>query len=197
MLAENRFLALTVDLEHGGEARSPAQLQVEFGRRDFKVYSLLGFVPRTYPRGWVVAFNRTELEPWWGAWAPALLGLTALAVVIWLMAVWAFLATVYFLPVWLIGFFANRALTMRGSWRLAGAALMPGALLMTGAIVLYGLKAFDLVRLAMAVAVHFVLGWAYLVVSTLALPRHPAVVVDKPNPFGKAELGKSKEPAAE
>src|SRR5262245_7277734 len=30
-LAENRFLSLAVDLQHGGLARSPAHVQVEFG----------------------------------------------------------------------------------------------------------------------------------------------------------------------
>ena len=72
-LAEGRFLALVVDLDHTGEARSPAQVQVEFGRADFKVYSLFGCLPGAYPRSWAVAFNRTELGPWWGAWAPAIL----------------------------------------------------------------------------------------------------------------------------
>ena len=45
-LAEGRFLAIAVDLDHTGEARSPAHVQVEFGRADFKVYSLLGIFPK-------------------------------------------------------------------------------------------------------------------------------------------------------
>ena len=42
-LAEGRFLALVVDLDHAGHARTPAHVQVEFGRGDYEVYSLLGF----------------------------------------------------------------------------------------------------------------------------------------------------------
>ena len=76
-LAEGRFLAIAVDLDHTGEARSPAHVQVEFGRTDCKVFSLLGYVQGAYPRGWAVAFNRTELGPWWGAWAPAILAIVA------------------------------------------------------------------------------------------------------------------------
>jgi hypothetical protein len=181
-LAEGRFLALAVDLDHTGGARSPAHVQVEFGRTDFKVFSLLGYVSGAYPRGRVVAFNRTELGPWWGAWAPAVLAVVAGLVVVGLMVSWACLATVYFLPAWLVAFFANRDLSLRGSWRLAGAALMPGALLMCAAIVLYGWGVLDPVRLAVAGAVHLVIGWAYLFLSPFWLPRHPAAVA-KANPF--------------
>ena len=181
-LAEGRFLALIVDLEHAGEARSPAQVQVEFGRSDCKVFSLFGYVQSAYPRSWVVAFNRSELGPWWGAWAPPILVVVAGLVVVSLMVTWAFLATLYFLPAWLVGFFANRELSLQGSWRLAGAALMPGALLLCGAIFPYGWGALDIVRLAVVAAVHLVMGWVYLFASPLRLPRQP-VATAKENPF--------------
>jgi hypothetical protein len=181
-LAEGRFLALVVDLDHTGEARSPAHVQVEFGRTNCMFFSLLGYVQGAYPRGWAVAFNRTELGPWWGAWAPAILATVMGLVVVGLMVAWACLATVYSLPVWLVGFFANRDLSLRGSWRLAGAALMPGALFMCAVVVLYGCGAVDLVRLAVAGALHLVVAWVYLIISPLCLPRHPAVAVNA-NPF--------------
>jgi hypothetical protein len=89
---------------------------------------------------------------------------------------------VYFLPAWLVGFFANRELSLGGSWRLAGAALMPGALLMCGALLLYGWGALDIVRLTVAAALHLVMGWVYVVASPLRLPRQ-AVATGKENPF--------------
>ena len=181
-LAEGRFLAITVDLDHSGEARSPAHVQVEFGRVDVKVYYLLGNFQCAYSPRWAVAFNRTELWPWWGAWAPAILAILAGLIVGCLMVSWACLATVYWLPAWLIGFFANRHCSLGGSWRLAGAALMPGALLMCAVIVLYGWGALDLVRLAIAGAAHLLLGWVYLLVSPLCLPRLPSAAA-KDNPF--------------
>jgi hypothetical protein len=181
-LAEGRFLAIAVDLDHTGEARSPAHIQVEFGRRDFKVYSLLGNLQSAYPHLRRVAFNRTELWPWWGAWVPAILAIVAGLVVGGLMTCWACLATAYCLPAWLIGFFANRDCSLGGSWRLAGAALMPGALLMCVVVVLYGWGVLDIVRLAAVGAMHLLVGWVYLVVSPLRLPRNPAVVA-KDNPF--------------
>jgi len=181
-LAEGRFLAVAVDLDHVGQARSPAQVQVEFGRRDFKVYSLLGAAQRAYPRNGAVPFNRIELGPWWGAWAPAILAIAAATVAAGLMVSWVCLATLYCLPAWLIAFFANRDCSVGGTWRLAGAALMPGALLLSGVIVLYGWGALDLVRLAVGWAAHLVVGWVCLLLSVLSLPRRQTVSA-KTNPF--------------
>ncbi len=186
-LAENRFLAIAVDLGHSGGVRSPAHVQLEFGRDDLKISSLLGFVQATYPRGWIVAFNRVELQPWWGAWEPALLAIIGMATVAGLMVSWAALATAYCWISWLIGFFANRDLNLSGSWRLAGAALMPGALFLTGAILMYGLGATDLVRLGFAAVLHFVISWVYLVLSPFWVALHPAVAEQKANPFRKSE----------
>ncbi len=182
MLAEGRFLALTVDLRHQGQVRSPAHLAVEFGQRDCKGFSLFGFVALRYPKNWVVAFNRVELTPWWGAWSPAILAVAAGLVLGALMLIWAGLATMYCVPVWLVGLYANRQLTLRGSWRLAGAALMPGALLFTALSFCYGLRALDVVHLVAAAGVHLAVGWVYLVVSPLYCPRHPAAGAGK-NPF--------------
>ena len=181
-LAEGRFLAFIVDLDHTGAARSPAHVQVEFGRTNCHIFSLLGYLQGSYPQGQTVAFNRTELGPWWGAWAPAILGMVAGVVVAGLLLNWACLATVYCLPAWLVGFFANRDLSLRGSWCLAGAALMPGTMFLCAAIFLYGWGTLDLVQLAVAGATHVVMGWVYLFVSPFWLPRHPAAVV-KANPF--------------
>ena len=96
--------------------------------------------------------------------------------------VWAALATIYFLPVRLISFFANRDLNFRGSWKLAGAALMPGVLLMTAAIVLYDFAVLDLVQFCFIFAAHFALGWIYLFLSHLFLPRIGSAL-PKGNPF--------------
>jgi hypothetical protein len=181
LLAEGGFLAFDVDLEHTGQIHSPAQVQIEFGRGTVRALSLLGYREWPYPPGWIVAFNRTDLEPLWGAWKPDILAIAAGAVIIGLMLSWAVLAAVYFLPVWGICFFANRDLNFRQSWRLAGAALMPGALLLTAAIVLYAVGALDLIQMSFALGAHLVLGWIYLFISPLFLPR--ALPAEKRNPF--------------
>ncbi len=66
---------------------------------------------------------------------------------------------------------------------MAGAALMPGALLMCVAVFLYGWGVLDPVRLAVAGAVHLVVGWVYIFAGSLCRPRHPAVAAAKENPF--------------
>jgi len=82
----------------------------------------------------------------------------------------------------LLAFFANRDLSLGGSWRLAGAAHMPGALFLTTAIFFYGLGALDPVRLIVAVGLHVVISWIYLLLAPLKLRLHPAVMHAK-NPF--------------
>jgi hypothetical protein len=182
LLAEGRFLAFVVDLDHSGQIRSPAQTQIDFGRQTVRVFSLPGYAEFNYPRGWVIAFNQTDLAPLWGAWAPEILAIAAVAIIVGLLLSWAALATIYFLPVWLLGFFANRDLNFRASWKLSGAAMMPGALLLTAAIALYAFGFFDLVTLAFAFAAHFALGWIYLFISLLFVPRIPSKL-PRGNPF--------------
>ena len=181
MLAEGRILAISVDLDHGGTLRSPADFQLEFGRDDLAIFSLFGEADVDYPTGYVIAANHDDALPAWGAWAPDLLGLAAIATFLGLMLAWAALATVYFLPVWLICFFANRDLDFLASWKLAAAALMPGAALMSLALALYDWGGFDLVQLCFAFGMHLVIGWIYLFVSPLFLNR--VLPAEKKNPF--------------
>jgi hypothetical protein len=181
LLAEGHFLAFIIDAKHTGRIRSPAQFQFEFGGDSLLIFSLFGEAEIDYPADQSFYFNHTDLQPKWGAWAPDILGLAGIAVFLGLLLSWALLATLYFLPVWLIAFFANRDLGLLASWRLAGAALMPGALLMSLSIWLYGVGVFDLVKLCFAFGMHFLIGWVYLFVSPLFLQR--AAPASKINPF--------------
>jgi hypothetical protein len=167
-------------------------LAIELGERDFKVYSQLGFVQGRYPAGWRIGLNRGEAAPWWGAWAPPILGIAALLVIVSLLLCWTILAALYAGPAWLAGFFANRALSFADSWRLAGAALMPGCVLLTAAIFFYGMGFLDLIRLGLAVAAHLILGWIYIWLSIRHLPLHPESEAIKRNPF-TATSNKKKE----
>jgi len=185
-LAESRFLAVAVDLDHQGAARSPAHVQVEFGRFDSRIISLFGFVQLDYRSHWTTPFNRTELVPWWEAWSPALLAMVSLGVLVGLQAMWWALSTLYFLPVWLAAFFADRRLSLAGSWRLAGASLMPGAFLMVAVVVAYTRGFLTLVDLGVAVAAHLVLGWIYLAASVASLSRSSSETAASANPFDAA-----------
>jgi hypothetical protein len=63
---------------------------------------------------------------------------------------------------------------------------MPGGLWLTTALFFYALSILDVVRLLGAVALHFIIGWIYLVLAVLALPRHRAAADTRPNPFSTA-----------
>jgi hypothetical protein len=182
-LAENRFLAVTIDLKHEGQVRSPAHLAVELGESDCKIYSLLGYIERRYPATLWIGLNRTDATPWLGAWTPPILGIVAILVIVSLLPCWAILATVYAGPAWLAGFFINRDLSLGGSGRLCGAALMPGCVFLTAAIFIYGLGFLDLVQLGVAVAAHLVVSWVYIWLSIRKLPLHPDAAAAKKNPF--------------
>jgi hypothetical protein len=184
LLAEGKFLAFSVDLQHTGEVRSPAHVQIELGTTNVLIHSLLGYAEVEYPKGWIIAVNRTELSPLWGAWRPWLLLATVGGVVAYLLASWWVLATIYCAPVWLIGFFANRDLGWRASWRLAGAALLPGAFVMIVGLSFYDLGAFDLVRLGFVFVAHLAVGWIYLGVSLYFVPRIASLAQPTANPFG-------------
>ena len=181
LLAEGHILALSVDLEHGGALRSPADFQFEFGRDSLRIFSLFGEAESPYPPDYQLAANRLDARPAWDAWSPDLLALAAIAMFAGLLLTWSVLATVYCLPVWLMCFFCNRDLNFRQSWKLAGAALLPGSVLLSLSLVLYETGTFDLVQLCFAFGMHLVIGWVYLFVSPMFLRRVAAA--EQKNPF--------------
>ena len=184
LLAEGRFLAFDVDLDHDDKINSTADVQVEFGRDTVwcELNLDVGYLEIPYPATDPLPFNRPELEPLWGAWQAEILFAAAVLTAGGLLASWWILATLYFLPVWILGFFVNRDLNFRRSWRLSGASLLPGALLLAAGIVLYDFGAVDLVQFGFIFGAHFVLGWIYLFVSLLFVP---AISTSEPkgNPF--------------
>jgi hypothetical protein len=138
-----------------------------------------------YPAGWIVAFNRTELEPLWGAWRSALLLGAMAATAIGLLLCWWMLAALYSPLVRLLALYGDRELDWAACWRLSGAALMPGAVLMIAALAIYGFGWMDLVALMFMFGMHWVVGWSYLIAGLMAA-RSPGVVRRK-NPFTPAK----------
>lgn len=182
-LAQNRYLSIAVDLSHSGELGRESHLQIEFGRDDVRIYSLLDYAAIEYPPGWNSGFNRTDLEPWWGAWSPWILITVLMAAVVSLLISWTVLATLYFIPIRIISFLENRDLNWRQSWLLAGAACMPGAFFLIAGIMAYSLGVMDLIRLGGIFALHFVIAWIYVFVAPLFCPRHPNTKRTRGNPF--------------
>jgi hypothetical protein len=186
LLGEAHFLAFVVDTNHAGLLRSPAQVQVEFGRDDIHFYSLAGYVEWPYPPEWNTGVDRATMKPKWGAWEPPIQWLAFGGTLAWCLLNWWVLATIYVFPVWLGAFFGNRDLKFFQCWKLAGAGLMPGALLMILVIVAYGFGILDLVQLAAGVVMHFLVGWAYVFWGTWVTPRISESNAATKNPFTTA-----------
>jgi hypothetical protein len=182
-LAGNRFIAFFADTNRMSDTAVASDVRVGFHRDEFAICSLFGCLRLRYPAGAPVPLNRTELEPWWGAWEPMFLALALLGVVALLFLSWLVLATLYCPGVWMFAYFKDRQLTLAASWKLAGASLLPGALLAALGIVLYGLGLLNLLRFLLLWVMHLMVGWAYLFGSALALARVSAAVRATRNPF--------------
>jgi hypothetical protein len=187
MIAEGRFLALTVDLDHSGGLRSPAYVQVEFGKTDLRMRSLFGVMDLNYPKGWVIAVNRAQLKPLWGAWEAPILALAVFASALWLLLSWWGLGAIHAPIAWIAGVFTNHEQNVFRMWKLSAAALMPGALLMAAGILAFNFGLMDLVGLLFTFCIHFVVGWVYLFLSLMFVPKPGGASEKKKNPFQKKE----------
>jgi hypothetical protein len=193
-LAENRLLALAVDAGLAGGRSRVADLEITLGSNQIRAASLLGSASWPYPRGYRVSLAPMDAIPWWEAWETPLLALLGLGVIVFLLAVWTALATLYCPAVWAMALYSNRRVGLGGSWKLSGAALMPGASVVVVGLVCYGWLGMDLIRLGLVGLLHLIAGWVFLVVSPLFLPKDPQVKPVSGNPFSPG--GKEGEPPA-
>lgn len=170
-LGANKFLSISVDIENSDETGAAADLQCELGWNELRVQSILGYIPIGYPEGWIIGLSRLEVEPWWGAWRPAVVAGISAGVFAGLILSWAVLASLYSVPARLIAFYLDRALDWPGAWQMSAAALFPGALLMMTAIGAYSTQRIGLLQLILALPIHLALGWVYLAGALVFLPR--------------------------
>jgi hypothetical protein len=185
LLSEGRVLAVGIDLDHTGRSRTPSDFFLEFGRHSLRIFSIGGFSEFPYQRGRIMAFSRTELDPWWGAWRAPLLWLACVLTAVGLMMFWSAQAGAYCAAAWLVAYFANRKARPAEAWRLCGAAMMPASLLLWLGLALYASAAISLIAFGLFAAGHVILGWAYVFLSPFGLPRDPAIAPARKNPFTK------------
>ena len=188
-LAENKRLALVVDIDGTREAGHIADLEILFEKNRVVLRGPLGGWWQQYDRRYSFSFNRPELGPWWGAWQWPILALVALATVISLLVMWWGLALFYVPLVKLLAFFADRTVTWRGAWRLSAAALLPGAALVALALVLHGFGVVDLLGFALLYALHLLAGLIFNCTSPFFLPKISDSASLK-NPFGQHPAGR-------
>jgi hypothetical protein len=182
-LAENPFLAVTVDLDGTSARTSTSDLQLELVRHEMRLHSLFGYLTVPYPQGYAVRLGRTEFQAWWGAWRWPLLTLFAGATSVVLFAGWCVLGACYAAWVRMFSFYADRSATLTVCWRLAMAAQIPSAVILGAAVFLYGLHRLDLVSLLSAAALQLVVGWAYVLIAPFWLPPQSGAGTRRLNPF--------------
>jgi hypothetical protein len=182
-VTKGKFLSVVIDPHETFEPGQTADLQVELGRKEIRFRSLFGYLPLPYPPGIILSVNRKELEPWWGAWRPALAVGIGVGVVISLWCVWSLLALIYLWPVLVVAFYADRRVTWKVAWRLAAASMLPGALFLNLAILAYAFHHLNVVQLIFAAVLHVLIGWIYVLVSPLSLPPSDGARVRLKNPF--------------
>ncbi|HUS37479.1 MAG TPA: hypothetical protein VM680_19180 [Verrucomicrobiae bacterium] len=201
-LAENPFLALRLDPL--GEATPPslADMYVILAPREIQFRSLFGMAKLPYRPEWTVELSRADWEPRWAAWRPAVLAYLFFGTVVMLFSTWIAFGIAYAIPVRIFAAILKRSVSLWGSWKLSVAGLLPAAILMT--IAAYGLGQIRIPHLIGAWALHFVIGWIFIIAATIRLPerRHESNPFDTtpkdettdddeavPNPFKGTEPG--------
>ena len=181
-LAEHRFLGFVVLLSGSDSTDLSSHIAVKFRRRNVDVCSIFGCLRFDYPPGWIIEFNRTELEPRWAAWEPILLGGAAVAVFPGLLLIWAALSFLYSIVAWIVAKIRKRLLSWPGSWAMCAAAIVPGALLLVACVWTYGLGVLDVLQFVVLVVIHFLSVWVYVGFALGALPKR-ALAPTSANPF--------------
>mgnify|MGYP001172925011 CR=1 FL=1 len=179
-LADGSFVSISVTPPGTSPPKHTADLQFNFRSTSLHASSLLGYIEIPYPPGYVLALNRTELDPLWGAWRPHALATVAGTTFVILLALWAIIATLLTIPLRAYALLLGRQPGLGGCWKLAFAALLPGALIMCAALFGYGLRRLSLGELMLIHGLHLLVNTAYLLISPLRIPEGPP-----PSPFGE------------
>jgi len=182
-LAEHKFLGFMVLLSESRSTDLTSNIAVKFRKRSFDICSLFGCWTFTYPRGWIIEFNRTDLEPGWGAWQPIITALVAIGGFLTQVFV-GFALGFFYSPVpWIAALIKKRELTWLGSWRMCSAGTIPGTLVLVLSIGLYGVGVLDMLQFFVLAVLHLVLAWVCIAFAWHALPTAAPPLSRLPNPF--------------
>ena len=184
VLTDSQALAILIDAADRRESGQIADLQIEFGKKEFRLRTFTGVATIDFEPVWGFPLNRVELVPWWGAWKPAIVALTALLAALAIAASWVLLATLYTIPLRLVAWLAKRHVTLGGCWRIAAISLLPGALLVSLGLLAYGFFRLPILVLVGIHLAHLVLGWVYSLAAVFHLDTNAMVAAAAAaNPF--------------
>ena len=180
---DNGFLSLVLAGSDEFQGNMSADLQVTVAPDGLRLRSLLGYLTLPYPPDLELPLASTEVKPWWNARKTVFRVASLIIVSVVLLLTWATLATVYYLPLTLALFFADRSLQVGKTWRLAGSLLVPGALMMSLAILLYTFHLLNLLGLLLTAVLHIVIAWIYGLGSLKHVPHYHRIASPGRNPF--------------
>ena len=195
LLVDDHALAILVSPTGTHELGRATDIRVELRAKEFRYYSMFGYVVQPYPVNTKISLSRTEAEPWWGARRPFFIGGILVGTALGLWVTWMVLGTVYSLYAKFLAFWGNRKLSWSGAVKLSAAALLTPALVYSAAIAGYGLGLLPLEALLGAFLLHVVLGWIYVSIAPFRIGKEkvatPVAGMAASNPF---DLPKPEEP---
>lgn len=174
VLASSPHLALIVDPEASGELGQNGDVQVELRTRNYALRGLLGQLILEYPDALELPLDRTAATAAWGAWRIPLSALLGVTSFVGILLLWWFLALLYTLPAWLLGWGMGRQISVSGALQMSSAALWPAAILPTAGMLLYATLWIRIPGLTAFWLAHLPAGWIWLVWGVLSLPPRPA-----------------------
>jgi hypothetical protein len=183
-LVDGHLLAIVVSPTGTHELGRSADIRVELRAKEFRFYSMFGYVAKPYPTNVKIPLSRAEAEPWWGARRPFFIGGVLVGTVIGLWLTWMTLAFIYLFYAKFLAFWGNRVVTWSGAMKLSAAALLTPALVYSLGIASFGIGLLPLEGLLALFILHVVLGWVYVTAAPFRLrPENDAGLIPKVNPF--------------
>lgn len=198
-LANNGFLAVTVNPNDARLRDLSADVHLEIRATDLRLHSLLGYTTVRFPNHLVIPLGRPEVDPVWLAWRPHAIAGLGLGFGLAIAILWLLLGAISALPVRLLAAFGHRQVTMAGCWRLGVAAWLPGTLPLILTVVLYTHRLFSLAEILAVLALEILLSLVLLFVAIFRLPSQkpespfdpPPPAVEEPAPSNPFATGSS------
>jgi hypothetical protein len=183
ILADSRVATVVVDLGNAARVSDSGDVLIRLHRESLTVCSWFGCVTARYPTGWIIALNRADLEPWWGAWRLVLGAGLGMAVAVGLLAAEFALAFLLAGPARLAALWSGRETGLWGCWKLVMAACQPGTVVLLLGLLAYGLAGLGVASLAAAVVAQLLVVLIYLPAAITRLPRVDPGTTRPENPF--------------
>ena len=183
VLAQSPHLQLVVNADGAARFGDESDLRVELRADHVLVCGWLGCWSWSYPTGWIIALNRPEVLPAWGAWRPFVFWGVFVGAALWVLLSWLALATVLAPALRLLGFYLDRELSLGAAWRLLLVAWLPGGLLFAMSIFLYGVQRLHPAAMAVIGLTHVLVGVVYAAGALTRVGRVHEPAAPRGNPF--------------